>query len=190
MGNPDNDQSDWFGLAAHLDDAGYAVLTFNRRGVCPDGVRGCSGGVDDYATSWRDVVGAVRFLERRGADRVVLVGASIGAMSSVYAVASGRVAPVGLVEIAGINNASGYEFSRADLARIRCPKLFVSARNDPYGGAEDARAWFRWARRPKQIEILPGWEHGTDMLRPDQPTARPLTTTILSFVDRVAREEE
>jgi pimeloyl-ACP methyl ester carboxylesterase len=186
MGNSNDSQADWFGLAKRLNDAGYTVLAYNRRGVCLGGAAGCSGRPDDYVTSWNDVVGAARLLERRGARGVVIVGASIGAMSSLYAVASGKVKPIGLVEIAGVNNASGYSFVRADFARVRCPTLFVSAENDPYGGAEAAQQWFRWANAPKRIELLPGREHGTDMLLPEQPTARRLTRTIVDFVDDAA----
>jgi pimeloyl-ACP methyl ester carboxylesterase len=183
MGRGGDTQADWYGVARRLAREGYLALTYDRRGVCPRGGDGCSAGVDDYETSWKDVVGAYRFVRARGAQRVVFAGASIGAMASVYAAALEPVRVAGLVEIGGINHASGYDFNKAQLARIEGAKLFVSSRGDVYGGADAAREWHRWATPPKRLEILPGSEHGTDMLRPSQKTAGPLTDLLLSFVD-------
>jgi hypothetical protein len=53
-----------------------------------------------------------------------------------------------------------------------------------YGGADAAREWFGWANEPKRLEILPGGEHGTDMLRKGEPTARPLVKLVLRFLMR------
>ena len=50
------DQSQWFELAGLLADNGYRVLTYNRRGSCPGGELGCSGG--------HDVGGVLDFLAR------------------------------------------------------------------------------------------------------------------------------
>ena len=164
MGRPGDTQADWFPAARALAARGFTALTYDRRGVCPGGAAGCSKGVDDYATSWRDVVGAVRFLHSRGVRKVVLVGASIGAMSSLYSVTAHKVDAAGLIEIGGINNASGYSFDRRDLRSVRGRKLFVSSRHDIYGGASAARQWSAWAREPKRLVLLPGELHGTDML--------------------------
>jgi pimeloyl-ACP methyl ester carboxylesterase len=38
------DQSQWLALAGLLAEHGYRVLTYNRRGSCPAGDLGCSGG--------------------------------------------------------------------------------------------------------------------------------------------------
>ena len=52
------DQSQWLGFAALLADRGYMVLTYDRRGVCPGGELGCSGGqVSD--SGWEDLAYAV-----------------------------------------------------------------------------------------------------------------------------------
>src|SRR5215210_1920186 len=37
MGNATSNQSDWYPLARRLTHEGYAVLTFNMRGVCSEG---------------------------------------------------------------------------------------------------------------------------------------------------------
>ena len=143
MGRPGDTQADWAGLARVLAGKGYLVLTYNRRGICPRRGAGCSKGFDSYEESWRDVVGAVRFLRERGARKTVVVGASIGAMSSLYAASEGKIRPAALIEFAGINNASGYSFDRPQIHRISGLKVFLSARQDVYGGGEAAREWFR-----------------------------------------------
>jgi pimeloyl-ACP methyl ester carboxylesterase len=184
MGRGGDTQADFYPLARALSDRGYFALTYNRRGVCGAPGRECSEGFDDYARSWKDVVGAAEFVRSRGATSVVLIGASIGAMASLRAAVSHRVYPAGLIEIGGVNHASGYDFSRAQLQELEGAKLFVSSAGDIYGGADAAREWYGWANQPKQLEILPGGEHGTDMLRKGEPTARPLVKLVLRFLMR------
>lgn len=65
MGRPGDTQADWYRLARALAKRGYTALTYNRRGVCTAPGRDCSGGLDDYASSWKDVVGAAGFLRAR-----------------------------------------------------------------------------------------------------------------------------
>ncbi|HEX2434001.1 MAG TPA: hypothetical protein VHI55_08635, partial [Gaiellaceae bacterium] len=146
--------------------------------------RECSGGSDDYTSSWHDVVGAADFLRERGAREVVLIGASIGAMASLHALVTGSVDAAAFVDIAGVNNRSGYAFTREQLEALEGAKLFVSSSDDPYSAADAAREWHRWAKEPKQLEILPGSAHGTDMLNEGQPTARPLMELITGFLTR------
>jgi pimeloyl-ACP methyl ester carboxylesterase len=97
---------------------------------------------------------------------------------------TGSVDAAAFVEIAGVNDRSGYAFSREQLEALEGAKLFVSSADDPYSAADAARAWHRWAKQPKQLEILPGSAHGTDMLIEGQPTARPLMELITAFLTR------
>lgn len=186
MGGAGDDQADWYPLARALAGRGYAALTYNRRGVCPGRGDGCSGGADDLRRSWQDVVAADRFLRSRGARSTVLVGASIGAMSSLRAAEQGHVDPVALVELAGVNHLSGYDFAKAEIARIGGAKLFISAADDAYGGDDAAREWHRWARGPKELEVLDGYAHGTELLEAGEPTARAVTRLIVRFIERHA----
>jgi pimeloyl-ACP methyl ester carboxylesterase len=186
MGRGGDTQADFYPLAHELAERGYLALTYNRRGVCGPCARTCSEGPDDYAGSWRDVVGASELVRSRGATTLVVIGASVGAMASIHAAVTHRIRPAALVEIGGVNHASGYDFSRADLRELEGAKLFVSAAGDGYGGADAAREWHGWANAPKQLEILSGARHGTDMLRSGQPTARPLVELVLRFLTRWA----
>jgi hypothetical protein len=186
MGRGGDTQADFCLLARSLAERGYLALTYNRRGVCSSSAQECSKGFDDYASSWKDVVGAAAFVRSRGATSLVLIGASIGAMASLHAAVSHQVEPVALIEIGGVNHASGYDFSRKQLRELAGAKLFISSDDDIYGGAEAAREWYGWAEEPKRLEILAGSEHGTDMLRSGEPTARPLTRLVLTFLARTA----
>jgi pimeloyl-ACP methyl ester carboxylesterase len=187
MGRPGDTQADWAGLAHVLAGKGFLVLTFDRRGVCLRRGTGCSKGFDSYEQSWRDVVGAVHFLRREGVRKTVVVGASIGAMSSLYAVSEQKIRPAALIEFAGINNASGYGFDRLQIHRISGLKVFLSATQDPYGGAQAARQWFRWAAPPRRLVLVPGDDHGTDLLRPGNPERKPLERLITGYVELALR---
>jgi predicted alpha/beta-hydrolase family hydrolase len=186
MGRGGDTQADFYPLARELAERGYLAFTYNRRGVCGPSERQCSSGPYDYASSWQDVVGAAEFVRSRDARTLVLIGASIGAMASLHAAVSHRVAPAALIELGGVNHASGYNFSRAHLRALDCAKLFVSSEHDRYGGADAAREWHGWATEPKELEILAGRAHGTDMLRRGEPTAGPLIERILGFLARTA----
>ena len=102
------DQSQWFGLAGLLADNGYRVLTYNRRGSCPGGELGCSGGHD--VGGWRDLAFVVERLRDAGAQRVVVGGASLGAMESLYALSRGLDAE-GLIWVAGVDLYGGVTVS-------------------------------------------------------------------------------
>jgi dienelactone hydrolase len=184
MGRPGDTQKDWYGLARALAKRGYAALTYNRRGVCTAPGFECSGGIDNYASSWKDVVAAADSLHERGVRDLALVGSSIGAMASLYALVTKSVEAAALVELAGVNYRSGYKFSREQLETLEGDKLFVSSAEDTYSAVFAAREWHRWAREPKQLVILPGSAHGTDMLIATEPTARPLMNLLQTFLTR------
>jgi pimeloyl-ACP methyl ester carboxylesterase len=184
MGNAGDSQADWYATARLLAHRGYTALTYNRRGVCLPNGTSCSQGFDEYAVSWKDVVGAYDFVRKRGARRVILVGASIGAMCSLYAASLAKVTVAGLVVIAGINHASGYDFTSRDVRAVEGRKLFVSGDRDPYGGAAAAREWYRWAKGPKRLLMLDSSAHGTDMLRSGEATAQRLKDAIVAFLSQ------
>ncbi len=157
-------QSDWWGMARLLADRGYRVLTYDFRGICPGGVAGCSGGTFGGPTQWKDLLAAVGFIRAAGARRVVVGGASIGAMASL--VVAGR--PVqhiaGVISLSGGEDLSGiYELGRESIQRISAPKLFIAGRYDREFAAS-ARDWLRWATPPVDGRVLNTGLHGTDML--------------------------
>lgn len=153
------DQSQWLEFAGQLAEQGYLVLTYDRRGSCPGGELGCSSGTDD-GDGWKDLAFLADYLRGEGAERVVVGGASQGAMESLYALSEGLDAD-GLIWVAGIDLYNGVTVSD-QVADVRVPKLFISGDAD-----EEAAATldeFEDAPSPSEIVLLDTGEHGTDIL--------------------------
>lgn len=188
MGNRPDSEADWYPMARRLARAGYLVLTFDRRGVCVGEEPGydCSAGIHDFTTTWRDIVGAVRFVQTKGADQVAVAGASIGGTSAVYAAGTGKIRPAALISLAGVNHISSYSITRAQVASIPGAKLFVSGRRDGDGAAQSAREWDGWARSPKRLVLLDSDMHGTDMFAPSSGVGPQLTKLIVGFLEQHA----
>jgi pimeloyl-ACP methyl ester carboxylesterase len=180
-------QREWFPLAPALAEAGYAILTFGFQGSCPGTPYGCSEGEQNSATTDEDVRGAADFLAGQGIRRVVLGGASLGAMASIQVAADGlidRIAPSGVVSLSGLEFAAGYDLGRPILQRVRVPALFVAGEFDGEA-AGSARHWHRWAGGPAELRILDTGLHGTEMLAaPDDEEDVPATVErlILDFL--------
>ncbi|HEX5903584.1 MAG TPA: alpha/beta fold hydrolase [Actinomycetota bacterium] len=153
------DQSQWFEFAGQLAKQGYLVLTYDRRGSCPGGELGCSSGTDD-GDGWRDLAFLADFLRGEGAERVVVGGASQGAMESLYALSEGLDAD-GLIWVAGVDLYNGVPLSE-QVADVRVPKLFISG--DADGEAAATLDEFETAPPPSEIVRLDTGEHGTNIL--------------------------
>jgi dienelactone hydrolase len=171
MGRPGDRQDDWESFARELADRGYRALTYQRR--------------DAFEDVWQDVLGGADYLREHGADKVLAAGASIGAMASLYAAERSNANLDGVIWLAGVLQGSGYDFQRADAARIACPMLFISGDRDSYGAAQAARRLHGWATAPSQLLILRTQRHGTDILDEGGATARKLTLAMVRFVKRV-----
>jgi pimeloyl-ACP methyl ester carboxylesterase len=154
------DQSQWLEFAGQLAEEGYVVLTFDRRGSCPGGELGCSTGTGDN-DGWKDLASLVDEVRAAGAEHVVVGGASLGAMESLYALSRGLDAD-GLIWVAGIDLYNGAPVS-GQVADVRVPKLFISGDADEEPA--DLLAVFEAeARPPAEIVTLDTGEHGTDIL--------------------------
>jgi pimeloyl-ACP methyl ester carboxylesterase len=158
------DQTSWYDFASTLADEGYTALTFNFRGYCPGGEGGCSGGERTIPEIWRDVASAASFLAGRdGIDRVVVVGASMGGTAALIVAASGDVSLAGVATLSAPLSFEGLAIDTARLASIGAPKLFVAGAQDG-SAAEAAQTLFDGSNPPKDIEIAPVGDHGTDLL--------------------------
>ena len=186
MGDPSNDQTEWFDSAVWLAGIGYRVLTYNTRGICPGGFAGCSAGSWTLSQNWRDIVGADRFVRAKGATRVVLIGASVGSMGSIIAAPRLRHRPAALVAISGVEVCCGYELGRREIRATGVPMLFIAADRDSWA-ATSTRRFYSWAREPKAIRIVAGTGlHGTDLLLPEQSASGELQLLIQRFLTRHA----
>ena len=153
------DQSEWWGLAGLLAGEGYLVVTYNRRGNCPGGDRGCSSG--DATGGWKDLAPIVDLLRAEGADRVVVGGASQGAMESLYALSQGLDAD-GLIWVAGVDLYQGVRVTE-QVEGVRVPKLLLAGEFDDEAAAllPELEAA---APPPTEAVLVETGEHGTDIL--------------------------
>lgn len=153
-----SDQKSWFDFAEALAEKRYLVLTFNFRGY------GDSQGETDLGVLDRDVEAAVAHLSaRHGAESVVLVGASMGGTASL--VAASRIEVAGVVSLSPPARIDGLDALGA-VGRVSEPKLFIAA-NDDGSAAESAELLYRATLDPRELKIVPGSDHGTDLLTGD-----------------------
>jgi pimeloyl-ACP methyl ester carboxylesterase len=134
-------QDDWLPFPGILAARGYHVLTFNFRGFCS--ADGCSGRDLELGNNWLDVVAATEFLEARGANRIFLIGASMGGIA-VFRAAQTAVQDVqGIVSMSTPQFPSRYysgeppenDVTEARLQAITAPKLFIAGDGDSQGTA-------------------------------------------------------
>jgi pimeloyl-ACP methyl ester carboxylesterase len=144
------DQTSWYAVAADLAARGYLVLTFDFRGY------GTSTGTKQIDLIDRDVDAAYHEMLTLGAERVVLVGASMGGTASLIVAAQQPVAGVATfsapLEFQGLSAVSS-------VPKVTAPMLFVGAQGDPGGPA--AQELGRLATGTKQVKVFPGVDHGT-----------------------------
>jgi esterase/lipase len=165
-------QSSWAGFARKLAGDGYQALTFNFRGY------GGSEGAKDIALIDRDVRGAVRYMtNKRGAASIVLIGASMGGTASL--IAAVKVSVAGVVTLSAPVEFKGLDASKA-VSAVTAPKLFIASQNDPSGAAAAAQTLFAAAADPRDIQIIPGDAHGTDIL--SGPKGAEVEHAILRFL--------
>jgi Alpha/beta hydrolase family len=177
------DQGQWFAFAGLLANRGYRVLTYDRRGECPGGDLGCSDGRTGGPGAWRDLSSAVELLREDGSDRVVVGGASLGAMESLYALSHGLDAD-GLIWLSGLDLYEG-ESIEEQVRGVRVPKLFMGGAFDN-DSAPLGPALKRAASGRVEIVSLDTGEHGTDILRFGDPAvADQIRQTVLDFLANI-----
>jgi fermentation-respiration switch protein FrsA (DUF1100 family) len=149
-----SDERSWFPFAKELSLKGYEVLAFDFRGY------GGSSGNKDIDLINRDVIGAIEFVRKRGAQKVVLVGASMGGTASLVAAAEQSVD--GVATLSAPLAFKGLDASKV-IGAISATKLFLVSKDDP--NSDDAENMLRGSHDPTaDIRIFPGSDHGTNML--------------------------
>jgi pimeloyl-ACP methyl ester carboxylesterase len=161
------DQSSWYPEAAHLAGEGYAVLTFDLRGYCPDGDAGCSEGSKDLNAAPIDLTAALGFLRSHGPSRIALVGASIGGTASLV-VASQQTDIPAVITLSAPQVLNALSAGPDVLADIPGAKLFIAGLGDSAGAAQAAQNLYDQSPQPKRVEIVPTDDHGSDLLTGSQ----------------------
>ena len=157
-------------VARAFEDAAFAVLRFNFRGV------GYSAGEHDHGVGEQDDLrAAMKFLEEKcpGAE-IWLAGFSFGSAVMLRAAACDpRVRAL----VAVGTPLSKYDFS--GIARCEKPKLFVQGSLDEYGPASDLEELFATLDEPKQLKIIEGADHFFEGRLPE------LSHTVSDFIASV-----
>lgn len=175
------DQTSWWDFAERLSEQGYLALTFDFRGYCPGGNAGCSAGGRDIAAIWQDVLGAIDFVRSNGADRVMLVGASMGGTASLVAASQGSTPVAAVITLSAPASIEGLTADANVLTRLSGGKLFVAGVGDA-PAAHDAEQLYELAPTPKRIEILPSDDHGTDLLSGNQSEV--VRNLVIGYLDQ------
>jgi pimeloyl-ACP methyl ester carboxylesterase len=166
------DRCQWLPFARELAKKGYRGLVFDMRGY------GSSTGITNTDPDL-DVMAAAAELRRRGAKRIVLMGASMGGTGVVAAAPRIRPAIRGVAELSAPTG-FGSADALAAVKKLRVPALFVAGRDDADFAAA-TRALYRAAStKDKQLHIAPSSWHGVDLVY-----LPPVKKLLVSFLKRV-----
>lgn len=175
-----NHQSDWTKAAERVAQRGYSVLTYdNSYWVTPTRIQ------DDLRINAPDDLrAAITFMRGQGAQRMVLVGASLGAMD-VIKVAPDTNPAAAIIMASSIDQTDEpFLVTSDDIRAIAAPKLFVVSEHDILGYTDDIEKMNEVARAPKALAVIPGSAHGADIFKTAQGEA--LINRILAFLDEQA----
>jgi len=177
----------WLPYAKVLRAAGFRVLIFDHRhfGLSQSPFVGPKCGRFS-----RDLAGAVAELQREGANKVFLMGASFGGITSMVAGSRLGARVAGVISVSGekyLANRCGPDTELnafGAVRRLRVPFLILGSREDGYLPPSDARALERRAASThKRLVLFPGDYHGWDILdvAPYRASAKRI---VLGFLQR------
>ena len=164
----------WREFAQVTAAQGYMALTYQWRG--------CKANSVDQVLIQKfleDTGAAIAFVREQGAEKIVLVGASLGGAASAKLAVESQAS--GLVVLASPPSISqwGFEIESADL-NTDIAKLFITAEDDNIVPAASTRALYDLAAEPKEWQTYPGSAHGTDLFEGE--SAEELQQRILEFI--------
>jgi pimeloyl-ACP methyl ester carboxylesterase len=140
------DLCQWKQYAYTLSRQGYQVLVFNFSINLPE-----------------DVTGAVAALRARGSERVVLIGASMGANAVVVAAATAKPPVAAVVSLSAPQVFQGVDAAEA-APRLKVPVLYVAGASDG-DFAQDARTLYAVTKAPgRQLLIVKSGAHGVELM--------------------------
>jgi pimeloyl-ACP methyl ester carboxylesterase len=151
------DLCEWLPQARAFAKRGYQALAFDFAGFGDSQ----HGSADDRVDT--DVVAAAEQLRRRGADRIMLVGSSMGGTAVLSAATRIRPPVAGVVSLSGPSSFGGVD-ARAAMRRLRVPVLLVVGADDRPFQAQARTLYAATRVRDKRLLVVPGRVHGTGML--------------------------
>lgn len=167
-----NDQTAWYPFAQRLADEGYAALTFDFRGY------GDSQGDVNYDKLDDDLREALRFMRvDRGLDTVFLVGASMGATTSLVVAAEADVA--GIVAVSPPAEFEGQKALEA-LPNIEAPTLLIASEGDAPSLRFDELVDAGGSNVESKLYL--GKAHGTALFDPTNEHSEAIQQLLLTFL--------
>lgn len=144
-----NHDCQWWPLPQYLAVRGYRVLAFNY-------------GRGDKSS---EVQAAARYLRIHGAHRLVLIGASIGGAIVIDAAIHLHPAPVAVVSLSAVPEATSYPFPR-DARRLNTPIFQIGSTKDPHTrqGADTVELYRASPSPAKRLLLVPGTTHGVHLV--------------------------
>lgn len=176
----DNDPTAWAGEAPLFAEQGYLVLTYSFR--YPLRTNRFTAAMAKQTVD--DLSAAVTFVRTRGAETIVLLGASLGGMATAKVAAT--IQPAAMIVMS--SPAALLEFdlqvTADELSAITAPKLFIASQDDTIVPSAATQQMYDLAAEPKEIHLYPGSAHGVQLFTTEQ--AADLRQRLLAFVKMAA----
>jgi len=176
----------WLPFGLELSGQGFRVLLFDFRnhGLAQSVVGSRDGQVD------LDVVEAAAELRRRGARKVVLVGASLGGAAVVRGAVSTRPVVSAVVGISPPDTKllTGFPTYQpldptAAAARLRVPLLIIAGRSDlAVPVASSIRIFKASPSKKKRLVVVASPAHGAGLLGGSSPSAEKARNALLEYI--------
>ena len=149
------DKQSWVPLAMALESQGFQVLVLNFRGYGES-----KPGTDGPSARHLDILGAIDFLQRQGAERISLVGASRGANAVGRAAESDLGHRLGAVVLMAPGRIDQPELMQAERF------VFILSRDEP--GFDSMSHLYDRVPEPKELKILDTDAHAQHAFDTDQ----------------------
>ena len=169
----------WREFAQFTAAQGLMALTYQWHGCRDSG----SANETELRRFVEDTQAAINFVRDQGAEKIILVGASLGGCASAKLALESQAS--GLVVLASPPSIPqwGFEVEPADVD-TDIPKLFITAENDETVPATATRELYELAAEPKEWQTYPGTAHGTDLFEGE--SREDLQQRIIAFILIVA----
>jgi WD40 repeat protein len=178
QGTPGADQTTWHPFAEFLAENGFTALTFDFRG------KGQSGGQFSPQNLDKDVKAAIQYLQNQNFKEIICTGASMGGTACMRAALDGAdfkaIAIIASGPVAG-GGGNTLSIDLEEFTNLKLPKLFLTANEDYPSVVRDTRKMYDASPEPKEIHILPGNVHGTDLF--ETTAGDDMTVILLRFLE-------
>lgn len=172
----DNDPAAWNREAPFFAEQGYLVLTYSFR--YPPRTARFTAAMANQTVD--DLQAAIAFARAQGAQKIVLIGASLGGMATAKVAASSQPAAMVVISAPADLLEFNFQVTDAELVAVTAPKLWIASQDDTIVPSAATQQMFERAAEPKTIQIYPGSAHGVQLFTTEQ--AADLRQRLLAFV--------